>query len=313
MAENAAQPIVVKKIKKGGHGHHGGAWKVAYADFVTAMMAFFLLLWLLNVSDPVTLGGISSYFQNPSAVNAAGGASTSMIDLGSNVDVRGRETPTSEEEKDFEDLASKEYLESEMNQMQDMQERLEEMLETNPALMGFKDQVMMDISNEGLRIQIMDKDKRPMFNLGSKNMKSYTRKLMKELGPVIKQIPNKISISGHTDSAKFSRRDGYSNWELSADRANAARRALIEAKFPAEKIARVVGLADRAPYDTENRLNPMNRRITIILLNAKAEQAILRDEGSGGAITPVPAILPSELKEAIKQGAAAERFGTIQR
>ncbi len=314
MAENA-QPIIIKKVKKvTGGGHHGGSWKVAYADFVTAMMAFFLLLWLLSVSDPVTLRGISDYFQNPSMVQAAGGASTSIIELGSNVETAKGEGERLRESDEWETEMpdySQEFLEQERRRLEDLKAELEYVIDETPSLAEFKDQILLDVTSEGLRVQIVDKDRRPMFDLGAATLKYYARRILRELAPVLNQVPNSISITGHTDARRFVGARGYSNWELSAERANAARRELVMAGYPPEKITRVVGLASRVPFDAENPYSPINRRISIIVLNKKAEDAILKDEGMKIGKEQIPAILPEALREAIRNG--GNRTGLIQR
>jgi len=278
MAENA-QPIIIKKIKKGGHGgHHGGSWKVAYADFVTAMMAFFLLLWLLSSTNEETLSGVADYFDNPSAINAAGGASTSMIELGGNVDVSQGDGDDNRESNSFE-YYSEAFERMELDKLEELQEELEYEIESSPALNEFKDQLMIDITDEGLHIQIIDKNNRPMFDLGSAQLKSYAKKIIREIAPILNKVENKISISGHTDARRYMRSDGYSNWELSSDRANAARRELVKTGFPSGKIARVVGLASKFLLYKESPLDPRNRRISILLMKKKVEDDIYRGQG----------------------------------
>jgi len=307
MAENA-QPIIIKKVKKGGHGgHHGGSWKVAYADFVTAMMAFFLLL---NVSEPEQIKGIAGYFQSPSPINAAGGASTSMISLGKNKDEskgdgdQGRE---SSEQDPFSPEYTKEFLEFELRQLNALNEELEYAIDTIPALTAFKDQLYLEITDEGLRIQIVDKDKRPMFDVGSAVLKSYAKKILRQLAPLLDSVPNKISLSGHTDSTRYMTQTGYSNWELSSDRANASRRELVGAGISSGKINRVVGLASKVPFDVEKPFAPINRRIAIIVLNKKTEDAIMKIEG----VDRSDIINPTTVK--IKQLGNAIKSGTVQR
>lgn len=314
MAENG-QAIIVKKVKKvSGGGHHGGSWKVAYADFVTAMMAFFLLLWLLNASNKAQLEGIAQYFDNPTMVPSDGGHSTSVIKIGDNVDVsKGDGDQARESTKD--DLYSEEFTEMEMRQLQQLKEDIEYEIDTSSALSPFKDQLMLDVTEDGLRIQIVDKDKRPMFELGSSNLKPYARKILRAFAKVLNQVPNKISMSGHTDARKYFRQDGYSNWELSADRANAARRELINGKYPAEKISRVTGLAAKVPFNKENPLDPINRRISIVVLNRKAERDIYFEEGGDtGADKPAaaPSFTPEQFKDAIRSG-TIRRSGAIIR
>jgi len=277
MAE--VQPIIIKKVKKGGHGgHHGGSWKVAYADFVTAMMAFFLLLWLLSASNQETLSGIADYFDNPSAIDAAGGTSTSMIELGSNIDSSKGDGNQNRESESYENY-SEAYEQMEQAKLEDLQDELEYLIENNPELEKFKDQLLIDITNEGLRIQIIDKENRPMFDLGSAILKPYVKRILKEMAPILNELPNKLSISGHTDARRYFRKDGYSNWELSSDRANAARRELVSARLPPEKIVQVVGLASKFLLYKDKPLDPSNRRISILVLKKKSEDDMYRDMG----------------------------------
>lgn len=299
MADDKKQPIVIKKIVKGG-GHHGGAWKVAYADFVTAMMAFFLLLWLLGISDEAMRGGISEMFKNPSPLIGPGGASTSMIKLGGTREIpHGEgEKPTKQSESDPqdetetppEDQAEKEKEKVVLDQLM---LKLKESIEKSDMLKDFKDQMLLEVMPEGLRIQILDKENRPMFSAGSEKLKPYTRVILQELAKTIAEnAPNKISITGHTDVSVFGKgiieyetvdgevlRKQYSNWELSGDRANAARRELIKGGMPKKQIGRVVGLASTVLFDKKNPYNPINRRISIIVLNKSTLESIARNEG----------------------------------
>jgi len=278
MAENA-QPIVIKKVKKGGHGgHHGGSWKVAYADFVTAMMAFFLLLWLLSSTNEETLSGVADYFNNPSAISAAGGASTSMIKLGDNIDVSRGDGSKNRESESYENYSAA-FEAMELRKMEDLQDELEYEIENSPTLKEFKDQLLIDITEEGLHIQIIDKQNRPMFDLGSAVLKSYAKQILREIAPILNSIPNKLSISGHTDARRYMRSDGYSNWELSTDRANAARRELLRSGTPPKKIARVVGLASKVLLFKDKPLDPRNRRISILVLKKRIEDGIFRGQG----------------------------------
>ena len=265
------QPIVIKRIKKVAGGHHGGAWKIAYADFVTAMMAFFLLMWLLGSVSSEDRAAIADYFQNPSAIAGAGGASTSMIKLGGALELpRGEgepmQQPAAQEAEDLIDEKAK---------LDELMEQLREQIENTPSLADFKDQLLLDITSEGLRIQIVDKRNRPMFALGSAELRSYTRDILSELAKTLAGVPNYLSISGHTDGTPFTGvRPDYTNWELSSDRANAARRALQAGGVPLKKFGRVVGLADSVHFNKEDPFAPINRRISIIVLNRATEVAI---------------------------------------
>ena len=292
------QPIIIKKVAHGDHGHHGGAWKVAFADFAVAMMAFFLLMWLMGSTTKEERAAISEYFDNPSmspgtstapsasGMQGPGGASTSLIKLGGAMDLTPgdtRQNDSGEREnmeqasKGFDvDAQSEKSLEKE--RLESLLERLKEAAEKSEALKEFKDQLKMDITPEGLRIQIVDQEKRPMFASGSTALQSYTTEILHEMAKFINEVPNKISLSGHTDATPFNR-NNYSNWELSADRANAARRALVDGGMAVDKVSRVVGLASSVLFNKNEPRSPVNRRISIIILNKETEEAISREEG----------------------------------
>lgn len=286
--DDKKQPIIVKKINKHGGGHHGGSWKVAYADFVTAMMAFFLLMWLLGSTTQEERSAIADYFQNPSAIQGPGGASTSMIKLGSSLEQpRGEKEPMRDASRDISQPSAEEIIED-LARLDELMQALKAQIEMTPSLKEFKNQLLLDITSEGLRIQIVDQENRPMFDLGGTQLKPYTRVILHELTRTINAVPNHVSISGHTDATPYSRTmRNYSNWELSADRANAARREMVSAGMPSTKFGRVVGLADSVMFDIENRFNPVNRRISIVVLNRATERAIgLRDDAP--VIAPPP-------------------------
>ena len=300
MSEQEHAPlIVVRRARRKKHGHHGGAWKVAYADFVTAMMAFFLVMWLIGVGTRQQRASISEYFKNPSMTpgNASiappgkmgpGGASDSAIKLGGAMDMphgpgKDRRAATRVDAADVEKMAR----EREKARLENLMQQLHAAIEKSQALEPFKDQLLLDITPEGLRIQIVDKQNRPMFDTASATLKPYTVAILHELASFIDQAPNKISISGHTDDAPYNGDQGYSNWELSADRANAARRALLVGGLVEDKIARVVGLAASVPFDKADPSDPINRRISIIMMTKQAQDAALSQEQADGAqITP---------------------------
>lgn len=283
MAEN--QTIVIKKVKKGGHGHHGGAWKLAYADFVTAMMAFFLLMWLLGTTEPAIRQGIADYFRDPWKPSIAGGANTGdavSVIKGGGEDLtqsEGQVKLTNEGKKEAiaeaSDEDTEEALRQDLSHLQEMKEKIEKMIEINPLLNQFKSQLKIDITAEGLRIQIVDQEKRPMFGTASARMESYAAQILDQIAPVINELPNRISISGHTDAKPFpGSGQGYTNWELSTDRANAARKELIRGGLREDKMMRVVGLSSSVHLN-ENPFDPTNRRIAIIVMNKQTEQAII--------------------------------------
>jgi chemotaxis protein MotB len=286
MADEGLRPIVVKRIKKTAGGHHGGAWKIAYADFVTAMMAFFLLMWLLGSTTKGDLQGISDFFRTPLKVAMSGGSgsgdSASVIQGGGadltrrNGQVKRGDTPA--EKKTYDLKAARAALEREESlRLQALKSRIEATIDANPLLKKYKNQLLLDITSEGLRIQIVDEQNRPMFALAKAELQPYTRDILDVLGLVLNEVPNKIGLSGHTDSTPYMSDAGYSNWELSADRANASRRELVRGGLADDKILRVVGLAAAAHLDRADPFNPINRRISIIVMNKRTEEAVKRD------------------------------------
>ena len=272
------QPIIVKKIIKKG-GHHGGAWKIAFADFATAMMAFFMLLWILGSTTEEQKAAISDYFNNPSAFmgiaaspsQAMGdgtGSKPSLIDFEGAIDMGPPQDPMLDPEQ-IEALAD----EQDAARLASLKEILERKLDQSSTLAPYKDQLLIDIVPEGLRIQIVDKEHRSMFDLGSAKLKNYTSDILRELGALINQVPNRISLTGHTDARPLGG-PSYSNWELSTERANAARRALVAGGMRAEKVGRVVGFASTVPFDKSDPNNPINRRISLIVLTREADEAM---------------------------------------
>jgi len=287
MSDDTQQPIVVKKIKKTAGGSHGGAWKIAYADFVTAMMAFFMLMWLLGSTTQADLQGIAEFFQNPLKVSLSGGAGSG--DSSSVIQGGGKDlTATTGQVKAGDIEAPKklinlqklkvEYERMERQRLEGLKAELENMIEANPTLKQFKNQLLLDLTSEGLRIQIVDEKNRPMFDSASSEVKPYTRVILREIGNVLNRVENHVSLSGHTDAQPFAggARD-FSNWELSTNRANSSRRELIAGGMMDTKVMRVVGLASTVLYDKQDPYNPINRRISIVIMNKRTEEAILAD------------------------------------
>jgi chemotaxis protein MotB len=289
-------PIIIKRVNKRSHGYHGGAWKVAYADFVTAMMAFFLVMWIIGAGTREQRAAISEYFKNPSMTPGTatiappgrmgpGGASDAAVQLGGAMDLshgpgkdrhNGPPGAASKEQMDQRELERE--REREQERLQELMQQLHAAIQNSQALAPFKDQLLLDITPEGLRIQIVDKLNRPMFDLGSAQLKDYTRGILGELGGFVNRVPNHISISGHTDDAPYAHEHDYSNWELSTDRANAARRALVAGGMLDGKTVRVLGLAASVPLDKTHPDNPINRRISIIVMTQQAEAAALSQD-----------------------------------
>ena len=261
-------PLVVVRKKKviGGHGGaHGGAWKIAYADFVTAMMAFFLLMWLMMSTNHGTLEGIASYFNRP--ISAA-------FKQGPGVDAS---LPQTQVEKDKEKEKEKEKADDQQK-LQQLQKSLEQLVQQNPKLAAYKNQIKIDVTSEGLRIQIIDDKDRPMFASGSAQLEGYTKTILDQIGKTLNGVPNPVSIAGHTDSIKYSgAAAGYSNWELSTERANAARRELIDGGLKDSKVLQVRGLADSIPLFKNDPADPRNRRISIVVMNSEAVEKFKAD------------------------------------
>ncbi len=285
MAEKASQqPIVVKKVKKVVSGGHGGAWKIAYADFVTAMMAFFLLMWLLGSVDGGKLVGIAEYFKTPLqvAMGKPGTGDASSVVEGGGKDLT-RDTGQVQKgaaQSPIDSTARAARAREEVIRLKQLKSKIEKAIEVNPALRKFKDQLLLDITTDGLRIQIVDARNRPMFASGRADVQPYTRAILREIGETLNNVPNKISLSGHTDATPFpSGNNGYSNWELSADRANASRRELVAGGMDTNKVLRVVGLSSAVLFDKNEPHNPINRRISITVMNQKAENAVTKDVG----------------------------------
>ncbi|GHU05085.1 flagellar motor protein MotB [Betaproteobacteria bacterium] len=275
------RPIVVKRIKKSAAAHHGGVWKLAYADFMTAMMAFFLLMWLLSSVSENDLKGVAEYFQNPSKVSLTGGSgsgdATSILKGG------GKDLTSSTgqvKRGDIEAELRKEFERREKVSLNELKDHIEQLIENNSTLRQFKSQLLMDVTTEGLRIQIVDEQNRPMFDTSSAELKPYSKEILREIGKALNAVPNKVSFSGHTDAAQFGGGEkGFSNWELSANRANASRREMIAGGMDENKVVRVVGLSSMVLFDKNDPLSPSNRRISIMVLNKRTEDAMLTGDG----------------------------------
>jgi chemotaxis protein MotB len=303
MADEGLRPIIVKRVKKSRAGDHGGAWKIAYADFVTAMMAFFLLMWLVGSTAKGDLQGIAEYFKTPLKVAMAGGSgsgdSSSVINGGGR-DLtrkdgqinRGSETAPKRtftlNGTQMQQIQA-ELEKVEMARLRGLKERIEQAIDARASLKQFKNQLLIDITTEGLRIQIVDEQNRPMFALAKAELQPYTREILLEIGHALNDMPNRITLSGHTDATPYANGEkGYSNWELSADRANASRRALVAGGMDEEKVLRVVGLSSAALFDKQNAFNPINRRISIIVMNKKTEESAVHEGGAVEASNQAP-------------------------
>ncbi len=324
------QPIIIKKITKNDAGHHGGAWKVAYADFVTAMMAFFLLLWLLSSASDGQLNGIADYFTPTIGITGAmgigfEGGTDSDVEPGTKKNslsapgIVAGQAPQGIKPGEPKKKAVIESPEAEDLLFQQRGRAIEEQLATGD-FDKFNDNVVVKQTPEGLKIQLLDSDKVNMFRPGQVFLSTDGKKLLARLVSVVQTMPNYVSLTGHTDGTPFKKRKDYSNWELSTGRANAARRYIEERGIEPERIAKVQGRADKDLYVPENPKDAKNRRIEIILLrgahmvvpeadapivggflpNSAPKDDVLKFEDSGGKVmkeapaAPAPAPSPAQ-------------------
>lgn len=289
MADDAQRPIIVRRKKRKAAGAHGGAWKIAYADFVTAMMAFFLLMWLLGSTAKGDLNGISEYFRTPLKVAMQGGSgsgdSNSIIKGGGQDLARSDGQIKRGDQAVTKTAASMKAAQAEAQRidvmkLNELKHRIETAIDRNPVLRQHRSQLLLDITSEGLRVQIVDEKNRPMFSVGRAELQPYARDILVEIGKTLNGVENKVSLAGHTDATPYASGErGYSNWELSADRANASRRALIVGGMEDTRIVRVVGMASAAPLNKTDPENAMNRRISLIVMNRDTQKAL--EKGSG--------------------------------
>ncbi|HUZ72089.1 MAG TPA: flagellar motor protein MotB [Stellaceae bacterium] len=309
--------VIIKKVKAKGHGgHHGGAWKVAYADFVTAMMSFFLLLWLLNVTTDVQKRGIADYFEPTISSKSESGAGGVLggLTIGSpgaqampmsrpDVEEAQMAAPDTSDDDDNDSggaatdrnkdgqagssqgsaakpidqkALERQFARREEQRFEAAAKALKDAIKDVPTLAKLANNLLIDDTPEGLRIQLVDQDKQPMFPRGSAEMLDPAKKLMALVAQVVQRLPNKIAISGHTDSTPYSMGGAYTNWELSTDRANACRREFIADGVPSSRITRIVGLADREPLVPNDPASPRNRRISIVLLREAKPASLTR-------------------------------------
>ena len=311
--EKSEQTIVIKRVKKYAAGHHGGSWKIAFADFALALMAFFLVLWLIESTTELEKMVIAGYFSDPRSLASDGDGGTPYV-----VDLQGR--PLSlpnqglslalvQEDREqaveaLDELENLEYIElarlRETQLLESLEGQLEQVIAGNQEFEWFSDSLQMDVTEDGLSIQIIDRENRPLFASGSEQMQPYALEVLWAMANVLEDIPNKVSIYGHTDSVPFgSNFAQYTNWELSADRANAARRALVEGGMDFDQFAQIIGMGSSLPLLPANPEDASNRRIVIMILNRLAARRIMEGtinaELEGGA--PPEDILPEDMPE----------------
>lgn len=275
--KNPSHPIVVvKRRKHKSHNSAHGSWKIAYADFMTAMMAFFLVMWLISISSPKELIQIAEYFRTPLATAITGGPRMANSDSpipGGGDDITQQQGEV-HKQPNIEELKQR----MEMNRLKRIRGELDQLIEADPKLRALRPHLKIDLVQEGLRIQIIDSQNRPMFKTGSAEVEPYMRDILRAIAPVLNEIPNRISLSGHTDDYPYANGErGYSNWELSADRANASRRELVAGGLDDGKVLRVIGMSNSMRLSEHGGNEAINRRISLLVLNNQAEQAILHE------------------------------------
>jgi len=307
MAGEPSAPIVVKRAPRRRRHHHAGSWKIAYADFVTAMMAFFLLMWLIGSTTQGDLEGIAEFFRTPLKVALRGGSGSG--DSSSVIQGGGTDLSRSVGQREMTDepmryrsinlqAAQAELARRELETLEALKARMERAIDDDPRLARFRNQIRIEITSEGLEVQIVDEQNRPMFDTGRAVLKDYTIEILHAIGGLLNGVDNAISIAGHTDAAPYAQGErGYSNWELSTDRANASRRELVAGGMDESRVLRVVGLASSLPLDPADPLNPVNRRISLVVLNEATERAIrgltpppdaAGDPATAGNLPPAP-------------------------
>lgn len=310
--------VVVRKKKGGAAPHHGGSWKIAYADFVTAMMALFLVLWLINIVPREELKGIAEFFRMPLRVALSGGpsssAETSAIPGGGRDVTRqdGDERRAATQSSRLRESITSAADRRDQRRLQGLKNRLETLVEESPVLKHFRPQLLIDITTEGLRIQIVDNQNRPMFATGRADVQPYMRDILRELGPVLNELPNMISISGHTDASQYARGEkAYSNWELSADRANASRQELVAGGMNEGKVMRIQGLASSMSMVKDDPYAAVNRRISLVVLNESTQRRIERENAA--AASPLSAAdAANDAGAALDPAGADQNENTVQ-
>ncbi|MBH2938803.1 flagellar motor protein MotB [Serratia marcescens] len=275
-------PVVLVRKRKSHHAaHHGGSWKIAYADFMTAMMAFFLVMWLLAIASPQELTQIAEYFRTPLKVALPSGDKSSSE---SSPIPGGGDDPTQQHGLVRKQVASPDARAEELR-LNKLREKLDELIESDPRLKALRPHLLINMMDEGLRIQIIDSQNRPMFKTGSAQVESYMRDILRAIAPILNDLPNKISLSGHTDDIPYATGErGYSNWELSADRANASRRELIAGGLAEGKVLRVVGMAATMSLKQHGADDAINRRITVLVLNKQTQEGIEHENAESNAL-----------------------------
>lgn len=288
MAGPDSDRIVIRRGRRRPEKPHLGSWKIAYADFMTAMMAFFLVMWLVSITSAADRRGLAEYFQMPLRVAVSGGQQSSSSQ--SAIPLHGGEISPQPGDVRRSDPSPISRQQSEADRrdasrLENLRHRLDTLIEQSPVLRQYRPQLLLDITSEGLRIQIVDDQERPMFRTGSSAVAPHMRAILREIGPTLNDLPNKISLSGHTDATPYASGErSYSNWELSADRANASRRELVAGGMDETKVMRVIGLASSMNLVKDNPFAAVNRRISLVVLNNATQRRIERENASAAEL-----------------------------
>ncbi|KTC85861.1 MULTISPECIES: flagellar motor protein MotB [Legionella] len=276
--------IIIKRKAGESHPYHGGSWKIAYADFVTAMMAFFLLMWLIASLNKAQKDGISEYFKQPLRIALIGGDSmgsrTNIVKGGGDKLDKHDGQVSADKTADGEKQGTLNEKQKEIEKLKELKSNILIMVDKDPALAELKDRLLMDEVSEGLRIQLIDNKNKPMFPMGSDQMSPEMQPILDKITKLLKTVPNKISIQGHTDANPYNNPEDLtqSNWELSTQRANAARRVLLKSGLQEDKVMEVTGFASSVLLDKTNPLNPNNRRISIIVMKKEVEDKLIKNK-----------------------------------
>ena len=300
---------IIKKVKKvSGHGHHGGAWKVAYADFVTAMMAFFLLLWLLSTTSKARLEGLAEYFtptqgiQGQQGIGFQGGLTESAVGTAkANMSTPGIVTgrrPPGMTPGDPDMTPAPVQADQDANLFKQGATSIEQAMTQKPALQQYKDNISVTQTPEGLRIDIMDSDKYGMFEPGTAKLTVHGQTILTNIAPLLKKLPNFMSLTGHTDASPAETgRSDYTNWELSSDRAQSSRRYLIAVGMEPERPQKVIGMADHELLTPKEPRSSKNRRVSIVMLRGShiliPDSAVPDKAEEAAPVAPVPAPAPA--------------------
>ncbi len=305
MNKNAKPVVIVRKRKSNKHGgHHGGSWKIAYADFMTAMMAFFLVMWLLATATPKQRQQIAEYFNMPLKAALSQGDKESLSD---SVIPGGGDDFIKQDGEVFKRTLKRIDREKSVHNLKRALEKLESLIKNDPRLSNYTANLRLSLSDDGLLIQILDTQDRPMFRVGGVQLEPYMLGILQSLAPVLNELSNRISLTGHTDSLPYpGSGSGYSNWELSADRANASRRTLVAAGLSTDKFMRVTGTADIMTLENTKPNDPSNRRISILVLSLEKEKSIRQEYTSQGAMST------EQLHEQLKAMASPEGKAIVQ-